>query len=192
VSETNESNNGGSFRDRLLDAAERLVAQQGVANLTLEAVAREAGVSKGGLLYHFPSKSNLVLGIVERLVSRVRKQQMDAVASEGQTPGAFTRAYLATRDQPLSPEEASLHGALLAAMGTDPQLLAPVREVSVEWLARLESDGIDPAVAHIVSLVLDGLCFCRLLGLALPDEPMRQRIRERLQSMIVPQERPNA
>jgi len=39
-------------RDRILDAAEQLVAHQGASNLTLEAVAQAASVSKGGLLYH--------------------------------------------------------------------------------------------------------------------------------------------
>jgi AcrR family transcriptional regulator len=35
-------------RERLLNAAEQVVAQSGVRNLTLEAVAQQAGVSKGG------------------------------------------------------------------------------------------------------------------------------------------------
>ena len=40
----------------------------GISGLTLEAVAREAGVSKGGLLYHFPSKEALISGMIGRLV----------------------------------------------------------------------------------------------------------------------------
>ena len=43
-------------RDRILEAAERVVAEVGAARLTLDVVAQAAGVSKGGLLYHFPSK----------------------------------------------------------------------------------------------------------------------------------------
>ena len=53
-------------RDRILDAAERLVVQTGASHLTLDGVAQSAGVSKGGLLYHFPTKEALLEGMIER------------------------------------------------------------------------------------------------------------------------------
>src|SRR5262245_35811257 len=43
-------------RNAILDAAEAVVARMGVAAMTFEEVAKEAGVSKGGVLYHFRSK----------------------------------------------------------------------------------------------------------------------------------------
>jgi AcrR family transcriptional regulator len=84
-------------RDRLIDAAEAVIVRDGVANLTLDAVAREAGVSKGGLLYHFPSKSALTMAIVERLATRCEANQARALQAEPASPGAFTRAYLHAR-----------------------------------------------------------------------------------------------
>ncbi|MFD0884645.1 TetR/AcrR family transcriptional regulator, partial [Streptosporangium algeriense] len=57
-----------SSKDRLLDAAAEVLLTEGAGSLTLEAVARRAGVSKGGLFYHFPTKQALVAGMVERLV----------------------------------------------------------------------------------------------------------------------------
>jgi len=65
--------------ERILTAAENVVTRDGVANLSLDAVAREAGVSKGGLLYHFPNKSALVTAIVERLASHCESEQAKAV-----------------------------------------------------------------------------------------------------------------
>jgi AcrR family transcriptional regulator len=44
-----------SRKIEILDAASKIVNQRGIFNLTLEAVAEEAGISKGGLLYHYPS-----------------------------------------------------------------------------------------------------------------------------------------
>ena len=55
-----------SARDRILDAFEDLLAEQSERAATLEAVAARAGVSKGGLLYHFASKDALVDGLLER------------------------------------------------------------------------------------------------------------------------------
>jgi AcrR family transcriptional regulator len=57
-------------RERLLEAAEWLTLRDGVAKMTLDAVSREAGVSKGGLLYHFPTKIALIGGMIERFIER--------------------------------------------------------------------------------------------------------------------------
>ena len=43
-------------RSQILDAAEAVVMRDGVRNLTLDAVAQQSSISKGGLLYHFPTK----------------------------------------------------------------------------------------------------------------------------------------
>src|SRR5690606_9822070 len=50
--------NGGrpSGRTSMIEAAERVARRDGPGAVTVEAVIREAGVSRGGLMYHFPSK----------------------------------------------------------------------------------------------------------------------------------------
>ena len=58
-----------SSRERILDAASQLVCEIGAGRLTLDAVADRAGLSKGGLLYSFPSKDDLLRGMVERMVA---------------------------------------------------------------------------------------------------------------------------
>jgi Transcriptional regulator len=77
-------------REQLLDAATRVLLRDGAEHVTLEAVAAEAGVSKGGLLYHFSSKPALVAALVDRLVGRFDA----ALQSCGDQPGAATRVYL--------------------------------------------------------------------------------------------------
>jgi AcrR family transcriptional regulator len=57
-------------RERILFGAEEVVLRDGVAHLTLEAAANEAGISKGGILYHFGTRAALVAAMVERLSSR--------------------------------------------------------------------------------------------------------------------------
>ena len=183
---TPENNGSVGVRDRLLDAAEQIVARHGVSNLTLEAVAHEAGVSKGGLLYHFPAKSALITAIVERLAARSESRQAAAVAADPQTAGAFTRAYLAVRTGSPDPEREPIHTAVLAAIGTDPEYLDPLRKRIAEWKERLESDGIDPVTASIVKLAIDGLVIGRLLKVPIPENELREKIIERLVSMTQP------
>ena len=67
-------------RERILEAAERVVGDVGAARMTLEGVAQAAGVSKGGLLYHFPTKEALTEAMIERLVRGFyAKVRQDAV-----------------------------------------------------------------------------------------------------------------
>lgn len=172
-----------SVRDRVLDAAERVAVRDGVVNLTLESVAREAQLSKGGLLYHFPSKAALITAVVERVAGQCQAEQCQAVESDCSEPGALTRSYLAARTQPFDPKEEPIHAALLAAAGSHPQYLEPFRQRHRQWQALLENDGIDPAISTIVRLAVDGLCLGALLGMPMPREELRQRVIEKLIEM---------
>src|SRR5687767_9360847 len=62
-------------RDKILEAAAELVGDVGARRLTLDAVAERAGLSKGGLLYNFPSKDALLQGMVERLIGELRAEK---------------------------------------------------------------------------------------------------------------------
>ncbi|TIP33330.1 MAG: TetR/AcrR family transcriptional regulator, partial [Mesorhizobium sp.] len=52
-------------REKILAAAADVAREAGPGSLSLEAVASRAGVSKGGLLYNFPTKAKLMQGLVE-------------------------------------------------------------------------------------------------------------------------------
>lgn len=184
---TPENSESVSVRDRLLDAAEQIVARNGVSNLTLEAVAHEAGVSKGGLLYHFPAKSALIAAIVARYGDRCESKQAAAIAADTQPSGSFTRAYLITGIEPPDPQTEPVHTAILAALGTDPEYLDPIRQRAAAWQARLESDGIDPVIASIVRLAVDGLVLDRLLKLPVPEAGLLEKVIARLLAMTQPQ-----
>ena len=59
----------------------------GAVHLTLDAVAERAGVSKGGLLYHFPSKESLLQAMVDRNMRRLSRDHADGARklSHGRT-----------------------------------------------------------------------------------------------------------
>jgi AcrR family transcriptional regulator len=61
-------------RTRILDAATRVFAEQGYANASLEKVAAAAGMTKGAVYWHFASKQDLFLAIIERNLSQQLRQ----------------------------------------------------------------------------------------------------------------------
>jgi AcrR family transcriptional regulator len=167
-------------RDRLLDAAESVVVELGALGLTLEAVAVEAGVSKGGLLYHFPSKDQLASALVDRAVERVDTALSQL--ADGSSPGAFTRAYIRVTmgDGRRGAHADPLSTALLGALALDPQLLDPLRQAYSRWQQRLENDGIPAADATLVRLAVDGWWTSAVLGLPPLDARVSTAVRDAL------------
>lgn len=169
------------MREPLLRAATALVAERGYAALTLDAVGAAAGVSKGGVLYHFPTKEALVAALVEELTAGFEADQDAAHDADPAAPGAWTRAYVAAAFEPPQDESDQLAAvALLAAVGHDPSLLAPLRTRYATWVKRLDDDGLPGVDAHVARLAADGLWAAELFGLAPPDPALRRRIRRRL------------
>lgn len=168
-------------RERVLRAAADVVARDGVRALTLDAVAAEAKVSKGGLLYHFNTKQALISALVDELVARFEATRARYASSGG--PGANTKAYLlATFDQE-SREIDRASAGVLAALADDPTLLEPLRSATRRWQALLEKDDIDPVDATIVRLAVDGLWFSQLLRLDPLSKSLRAKVLRRLSTL---------
>jgi AcrR family transcriptional regulator len=148
--------------------------------MTLEAVACEAGVSKGGLLYHFPSKEALISGMIGRLIQGFRDTLGRELGREGgSASGRWLRAYArASFDEDRWYLDVS--AGLLAAIAEEPALVDSLREAFEDWQRRAERDGVDPGVATLVRLAADGLFFAELLGFAPPEGRLRERVLEAL------------
>jgi AcrR family transcriptional regulator len=166
-------------RAALLDAAEAVVLEAGAAHLTLDAVAARAGVSKGGLLYHFPSKQALLEGMVSQVLARFDEAE-DRAGHRLDTDVARTlKAYvLATLQDSIRPDRVS--AALLAAGANHPDLLAPVREHLRRHLEQMVDSGLSFERAASVMFAVDGLWLAELLGVSPLTEPERRRVTEEL------------
>lgn len=176
-------------RDRILDAAEARLLEHGPRGLVLEAVAEDAAVSKGGLLYHFPSKDALVDGLCQRMLDGFDRAQRDLAAADPEPAGRWTRAYLrSTVDEAGEPVDTSarLLAGILAAIGGDPARLAALRERFARWQRRLEDDGLDPATASLVRLAADGLWLSQLLGLPQLPAELDRRVVAALRDLTRP------
>jgi AcrR family transcriptional regulator len=178
-------------RSRILSAAEHVVLGDGVARLTLEKAAERAGVSKGGVLYHFPTRSALVSAMVARLADRydasLRRQLLEAERGSGEK-GGYARAYVEDAFAPTRSEAEErgerLGAAVLAAMASEPELLDPLRAACARWQVELEADADDPVRATVARLAADGLWLTELFGLAPLEERLRAQVRAALLAMV--------
>jgi AcrR family transcriptional regulator len=182
-----------SKRDSILDSAQALVVREGSGGFTLDRIAGEAKVSKGGLLYHFPTKEELVSALVARSIEYFEKDLALYKEFKGDAPGANTKAFVvaalegewAKKVGLVSSHGLDLFATMLAVISTSPHLMAPMREAYARWQNDIENDDTDPTLATIVRLAADGLWFTELLGLSTFTPKKRGEIVEGLKSLAV-------
>lgn len=153
--------------DNLLDAAQKVVLQSGGASITLDAVAAEAGVSKGGLLHHFPTKEKLIEAMVVRIVAEWRQDVLEAIEAQPAGPGRVARAFVAMSFEE-HPDFADCVQrstvVLLTALTANPDLVQPLRDVYRELERLIASDGLKPGYGEAVLSAIDGLWFSKIFG----------------------------
>ena len=84
------------IRDLILDAADRLLARYGYRKMTMDDLAQEVGIGKGTIYLHFPSKEEVVLSHVDRIVERL-KGELQKIARGSGAPAARLRRMLVAR-----------------------------------------------------------------------------------------------
>lgn len=142
-------------RERVLDAFEELVLTEGERAATLDATAKAAGVSKGGLLYHFGSKDELVGGALERLHAlTIADLERMTAAEEG--PVAYYIRTSVMEDDAL--DRALVVASRLAQGGSIPASEA-LRDSRRRWEDAIRPQVRDQAGLDLVMLLSDGLYF---------------------------------
>ncbi|HYL03040.1 MAG TPA: TetR/AcrR family transcriptional regulator [Steroidobacteraceae bacterium] len=166
-----------SARERLLDAAERVVVEAGATHLTLDAVAKSAGISKGGLLYHFPSKESLLEGMMARHFREVDARVAARLAASG---GKTSRVDVFRERMrvllELHPERPAVGAAVVAASAEDPTHMAVARQ---QYRKLLDEFGKLPGGFERTALVLlavQGLLLGELLQLSPYTPAERSRL----------------
>lgn len=142
-------------REKVLDAYEALLIAEGERAATLEAVAREAGVSKGGLLYHFASKDDLSTGLAARLAA-LTDEDLERMSAAEDGPVAY---YVRTSVM----EDDALDRTLIAmtrlAQGGSATASDALREVRTRWAHAIRPHVRDETALDLVMLLSDGLYF---------------------------------
>ena len=161
--------------------------EDGAAHLTLDAVAERAGVSKGGLLYHFPSKELLLTAMVDRHMQQVDVQRQEALDTLPPEPGRELKALILSAHSKCMEAEKCLGSGMLAALANRPRLLEPVRAAHrrrVAWLSEGETADLSFERTAAISLAVDGICLLEMLQVSPYNPDERQRILNELLLLV--------
>lgn len=177
-----------SNKTRILDAAVRVVEQHGVTGLTLESVAAEAGLTKGGLMYHFGTREDLLSGIHDHMAGQWEAQLEQQLGAPTETASATERlvAYARTSTQPATRAE-----LMLQLEGAFTGHSAPWSAVLDRWTTAADVAVATTPMDHVIArLAADGLWMYETLGGTGLDDATRAAIVEHLAGMIADSPQP--
>jgi AcrR family transcriptional regulator len=87
-----------SSREKILEVAEARFAQRGFAGVGMREVALSAGLGKSSLFHHFPTKAELYVAVIERVIARIEAHVLPALGVSGGVLRQIDRAVDALID----------------------------------------------------------------------------------------------
>ena len=158
---------------RIIDAASRLVVERGMEDVSLTAIARAAGISKGTLYYYYATKAALVFDIAEKHVRDITDVIFELIETGGPQTNPEALIGLLFQKHKSNHIRMRLHLNLVGqAMNGNDDLKKRYQETYAYWHARaLEALArLFPAyddretLAHLLITIIDGLNVQTMLG----------------------------
>ncbi|MFZ6765091.1 TetR/AcrR family transcriptional regulator [Pseudoroseomonas sp. WGS1072] len=142
-----------------------IIERDGPGRLTLDAMARQSGISKGGLMHQFRTKDAVLRALLDLQREYFSTFSRDYLLEIGENaPDALLNAEIATAREAITMQR-SVAFALLGAVAEDHGLLDIERANAAEKIAKIRNDSPAPDAATIRWLAAKGLAFSALLGL---------------------------
>jgi AcrR family transcriptional regulator len=177
----------------LLDAAERLLVEQGAGAVTTRKLAEQAGLNPGLVHYYFGSMEEVMVQVLERFTVRLIERQRAMYASDRPFLEKW-RAAWSFQEEDLASGYSKIWLELQAFAWNRPELRTRVQRVNAEWRAVL-TEAFGPALRDlrfdalsleaVVSLVMtmgQGYALERLSGIESGHATLLAEIDEWMQS----------
>lgn len=175
------SNKADQAKLKILTAAMAILEREGARAVTLDKVALEAEVSKGGLMHHFRTKLDLFTGLLDLTMASMSVHMEAALAKEPVgVPGRYTRSYMQVNLDTIRSGEAESIRRLIELAVAEPGVLDHCRAEMKRLHSQLATDGLDPVHAASLAAASDGCWTNVMLGLWEADEPQIAAVHEYL------------
>jgi AcrR family transcriptional regulator len=167
-------------RKAAIDAALTIIARDGPGQLTFDAISRESGISKGGLMHQFPNKSAMLKALIEHQIKHYYDIAVDQMSSKAATSSEpVLAATLSTvRQFAMNPHPAAF--VFLEVLVEDPQLMSYSRDIEAGTVERIKAEAADPDLSLLRWAAARGLATNGHLGMCPLSKSERERLFARL------------
>jgi AcrR family transcriptional regulator len=163
-------------REAAIQAALAIILRDGPARLTIDAIARESGISKGGVLHQFRTKDAVLKALLEHQITSSDaffRESLDKIPSDHREP--VLEAEIETfREAASHPQSATF--AIAGALADSPELLAVARETDAQRVKDIKAQAADSQIALVRWAAAKGLALAAILGLCSLSEQERESL----------------
>jgi AcrR family transcriptional regulator len=158
-------------RQLIIQAALSVISRDGATRLTIDAIAKEAGISKGGVLHHFRTKQAVLIALLDNQRTQYAKFARDFLENKGKESSEPSLAMQISilREATKQPQSVAL--AILGAISEQPSLLDGLRAADAVNIAAIRNESPDPELAILRWTAARGLLWTSLFNMCpLTDE----------------------
>lgn len=167
-------------RTAAIQAALAILERDGPGKLTFDAISRESGISKGGLMHQFRTKGDVLNALMEHQQDYYQRFQREYLAARDPGEAQPTlSAQIATMREVID-QQPSAALAIMAALVEDPAPLQQVRDIDAENAKRIAAESGDPDLALLRWKAAWGLALSAMFGLCPLSADERARLFDRL------------
>lgn len=156
--------NAERTRTAVLAAAAEAIAERGTG-VSLDYIAKRAGVSKSGLLHHFSNREALIVALVDDAQNQLRENVLKHLDLAENAPGKLLRAYVRAMTSG-SDATAQYFTAAPAWAGISqiPRVVEITAADTAWWNENLAADGLDASRIMVVRRAAEGLAAAAAFG----------------------------
>lgn len=182
-------------RSKICEAAITIAARDGFSSMSMDAVAAEAGISKGGLLYHFGTKEELMHGTLEYFADVGQRMLLNRIAADPNPQMRWARGIVSCMfpsseerersKQDLDPSVVFKFMLSMLTLAADRSTsIEPLTDMGAELRDRLLEDESVGLEQVLIWLAVDGLLVWQLLGLIAPKDELFARVGNELRGRV--------
>lgn len=168
----------------LMDGVESVARREGVSGLSIDAVAKEVGISKSSVVYDCGSKAGLLTAFTRHQLCQYRARFDEAMQAHAGQPNAWLRTMIEMGREAPSDDDVAMTMLISASMGENAECRELMRESLAEDARRVVADAQDQRKMLQLLLAAHGLFFLECFGLHRFDEITRQELLDGLMKSL--------
>lgn len=171
-------------RDGLMLAVERVARQAGIDGITIDSVAKEAGISKSSVVYDCANKAGLMAAFTGHRMAQYRAGLDAALARQAGRPNPLLRALIEEFRTVRPDEDIAMALLVSAGMGGNTDCRAIIQTAMAEDIGRIGAQAADPQRMLMALLTLHGMAFLEYFGFHRFDDDARTALLDELMAIV--------
>jgi AcrR family transcriptional regulator len=170
-------------RERLMSCMMDIVRDEGAGALTYDNLVAKSGLTRGGILYHFPSKDSMLQGLVDDYIRQEVEKVEARWEKHGKTADGLLKAEIECALE-ADDKDQQINVSLLPVVIQNPAMMKEIQQIVEERYQNLDQTSIGFEKAALTLLVVDAFEMSKAFGFTLLSEKKRKQILKFLYALV--------